>query len=36
MPIPAEAQELANKANSVFVDEDYDTALDLYTQVRTV
>ena len=34
MPIPPEAAELANEANSVFVDEDYDTALDLYTQVR--
>jgi len=33
MPIPPEAAELANEANSVFVDEDYDTALDLYTQV---
>jgi len=32
MPIPPEAAELANEANSVFVDEDYDTALDLYTQ----
>lgn len=34
MPIPPHAAELANEANSVFVDEDYDTALDLYTQVR--
>ena len=34
MSIPPEAAELANEANSVFVDEDYDTALDLYTQVR--
>ena len=34
MPIPPEAAELANQANSVFVDEDYDNALDLYSQVR--
>ena len=34
MPIPPEAAELANEANSVFVDEDYDTALELYTQVH--
>ena len=34
MSIPPEAAELANEANSVFVDEDYDTALDLYSQVR--
>ncbi len=34
MPIPPEAADLANEANSVFVDEDYETALDLYTQVR--
>jgi len=34
MPIPPEAVELANEANSVFVDEDYETALDLYTQVH--
>ena len=34
MPIPPDAAELANQANSVFVDEDYDNALDLYSQVR--
>lgn len=34
MPIPPEAAELANEANSVFVDEDYETALELYTEVR--
>ena len=34
MPIPPEAADLANEANSVFVDEDYDAALELYTQVR--
>jgi len=34
MPIPPEAADLANEANSVFVDEDYDSALELYTQVR--
>eukprot|EP00802_Teleaulax_amphioxeia_P008239 Tamp_08247.p1 GENE.Tamp_08247~~Tamp_08247.p1 ORF type:complete len:361 (+),score=125.18 Tamp_08247:228-1310(+) len=32
MPIPPEAADLANEANSVFVDEDYETALELYTQ----
>jgi len=31
MPIPPEAAELANEANSLFVDEDYDTALELYS-----
>lgn len=36
MPIPPEAAELANEANSVFVDEDYDTALELYSEVRCV
>jgi len=36
MPIPPEAAELANQANSVFVDEDYDNALDLYSQAVAV
>jgi hypothetical protein len=36
MPIPPEAADLANEANSVFVDEDYETALELYTQVRSL
>lgn len=31
--VPAEAQALFNEANEVFVDEDYDTALELYSKV---
>ena len=35
MTIPPEASKLANEANAVFVDEDYEAALELYTEVRT-
>ena len=31
--VPAEAQALFNEANEVFVDEDYDTALELFSKV---
>jgi hypothetical protein len=34
MAVPPEATKLANEANVAFIDEDFDTALDLYSQVR--
>jgi len=34
--VPAEAQALFNEANEVFVDEDYDTALELYSKAIEV
>mmetsp|Transcript_2072 Transcript_2072/g.6302 ORF Transcript_2072/g.6302 Transcript_2072/m.6302 type:complete len:333 (-) Transcript_2072:1082-2080(-) len=36
MTIPPEASKLANEANAVFVDEDYETALELYTEAIKV
>jgi hypothetical protein len=33
--VPPAAQALFNEANEVFVDEDYESALDLYSQVAT-
>mmetsp|Transcript_17207 Transcript_17207/g.35191 ORF Transcript_17207/g.35191 Transcript_17207/m.35191 type:complete len:363 (+) Transcript_17207:78-1166(+) len=36
MAAPPEATKLANEANAAFVDEDFDTALDLYSQAISI